>query len=35
MNCSIMDFGAVADGITRSTAAIQAAIDACTASGGG
>ena len=35
MNYSITDFGAVADGITRSTAAIQAAIDACTASGGG
>lgn len=35
MNCSITDFGAVADGKTRSTAAIQAAIDACTASGGG
>ena len=35
MNDSITDFGAAADGITRSTAAIQAAIDACTASGGG
>ncbi len=35
MNYSITEFGAVADGITRSTAAIQAAIDACTASGGG
>lgn len=35
MNYSILDFGAVGDGATLNTAAIQAAIDACTASGGG
>jgi polygalacturonase len=32
---NILDFGAVGDGRTLSTAAIQAAIDACAAAGGG
>jgi len=35
MNCSIMNFGAAGDGITLNTGAIQQAIDACSASGGG
>ncbi len=35
MTYNIKDFGAVADGITLNTAAIQAAIDACYANGGG
>ncbi len=35
MNYSITDFGAMGDGKTLNTAAIQAAIEACTASGGG
>ena len=35
MNFYIKDFGAVADGKTLNTAAIQAAIDACTEAGGG
>ena len=35
MNFYIKDFGAVADGKTLNTAAIQSAIDACTKAGGG
>ena len=35
MNYSITDFGAMGDGKTLNTEAIQAAIEACTASGGG
>jgi len=34
MNCNITDFGAVADGRTLNTAAIQAAIDECGKGGG-
>ena len=33
--CSILDFGAVPDGKTLCTAAIQAAVDTCAKSGGG
>lgn len=35
MNTSILDFGAVADGITLNTEAIQSAIDVCAVAGGG
>ena len=35
MNKNILEFGAVADGVTLNTAAIQNAIDSCSASGGG
>ena len=35
MECNIIEFGAVADGITDSTAAIQRAIDVCATQGGG
>lgn len=34
-NCNIRDFGAVGDGVTRNTACIQAAIEACCRDGGG
>lgn len=33
-DCNIVDFGAVGDGITNNTAAIQRAIDSCSANGG-
>lgn len=32
---SVLDFGAVADGVTQDTGAVQAAVDACSAAGGG
>lgn len=35
MEYNVLNFGAVGDGITNDTAAIQAAIDACCANGGG
>ena len=35
MNTNVCDFGAIADGITLNTAAVQSAIDACAAAGGG
>lgn len=35
MSYNILDFGAVGDGCTNDTAAIQAAINACAAAGGG
>ena len=35
MSYNVMDFGAIGDGKTDDGSAIQAAIDACAASGGG
>ena len=35
MQYNILDFGALGDGLHNDTAAIQAAIDACHAAGGG
>ena len=35
LNCDIREFGAIGDGVTMNTAAIQAAVDACSAAGGG
>ena len=32
---NILDFGAVADGVTNSTKAVQSAIDKCKENGGG
>ena len=35
MDYNIMEYGAVADGTTNNSGAIQAAVDACTEAGGG